>query len=67
MRWGSVVSAQGSFGRLAGTVFHMTGGVRPAVTVRLSSELTGQTQTTDTTESGAFLFPQVQPGSTRSG
>src|SRR5688572_22909606 len=57
-----ILSAQGSFGRLAGTVFDMTGGVLPGVTVTLSSDLTAQTQTTETTDSGAFLFPQVQPG-----
>jgi hypothetical protein len=60
--WSAVASAQVSFGRLAGTVFDNSGGVLPGVTVTLSNELTGQTQTTTTTETGAFLFPQVQPG-----
>ncbi len=60
--WAAVASAQASFGRLAGTVFDNTGAVLPGVTVTLSNELTGQTQTTTTTETGAFLFPQVQPG-----
>jgi hypothetical protein len=59
----AVVSAQASFGRLAGTVFDETGGVLPAVTVMLTNELTGQQAETATTESGAFLFPVVQPGS----
>ena len=38
----AAVSAQASFGRLAGTVFDETGGVLPAVTVTLTNELTGQ-------------------------
>jgi len=60
--WSALVSAQASFGRLAGTVFDNSGGVLPGVTVTLTSELTGQTQTAITTERGGFLFPQVQPG-----
>ena len=60
--WGAVVSAQASFGRLAGTVFDNTGGVLPGVTVTLDNALTGQSQTATTAETGAFLFPQVQPG-----
>ncbi|MBF8300690.1 MAG: hypothetical protein HW394_1060, partial [Acidobacteria bacterium] len=60
--WSALVSAQASFGRLAGTVFDNTGGALPAVTVTLHNELTAQTQTTTTSEAGAFLFPQVQPG-----
>jgi hypothetical protein len=60
--WAAVVSAQASFGRLAGTVFDNSGAVLPGVTVALTNGLTGQTQATATTETGAFLFPQVQPG-----
>ena len=63
MLCGAVLSAQASFGRLAGTVFDETGGVLPAVTVTLTNELTNQQAETSTTESGAFLFPFVQPGS----
>jgi Carboxypeptidase regulatory-like domain len=55
-------SAQGSFGRLAGTVFDNSGGVLPGVVVTLTSEQTTQTQITTTSDAGAFLFPQVQPG-----
>ena len=44
----AAVSAQASFGRLAGTVFDQTGAVLPAVVVTLTNELTGQTQTTTT-------------------
>ena len=60
--WSAVIAAQGSFGRLAGTVFDNSSAVLPGVTVTLTGELTGQTQTTTTNETGAFLFPQVQPG-----
>jgi len=58
----AAASAQSAFGRLAGTVFDNTGAVVPGVAVTLQNTLTGQTQTTTTTEVGAFLFPQVQPG-----
>ncbi|MGH9257985.1 MAG: carboxypeptidase-like regulatory domain-containing protein, partial [Vicinamibacterales bacterium] len=61
--WSGAVSAQAAFGRLAGTVFDETGGALPAVSVTLSNELTGQKAQTTTAETGAFLFPQVQPGS----
>src|SRR5437764_8325943 len=60
--WTAAASAQGSFGRLAGSVFDNSGGVLPGVTVTLTNEQTNQTQTTTTSEAGAFLFPQVQPG-----
>src|SRR4051812_8553289 len=58
----SAAFAQSSVGRLAGSVFDTSGGVLPGATVTLTGELTGQTQTTTTTDTGAFLFPQVQPG-----
>ena len=57
-----IVAAQASFGRLAGSVFDNSGGVLPGVTVTLTNDLTDQTQVTTTTETGAFLFAQVQPG-----
>ena len=60
--WSAVASAQVSFGRLAGTVFDNTGAVLPGVTVTLNNVERGQTQTTTTSETGAFVFPQVQPG-----
>ena len=56
-----VAAAQGS-GRLAGTVLDATGAVLPGVTVGLRNELTGQTQGTISTDNGAFVFPQLQPG-----
>ena len=61
--WSAVVSAQASFGRLAGTVFDSTGAVLPAVAVTLTNEQTGQQAATTSSDVGAFLFPQVQPGS----
>ena len=60
--WSAAASAQVSFGRLAGTVFDNTGAVLPGVTVTLNNVERGQTQTTTTSETGAFVFPQVQPG-----
>jgi hypothetical protein len=60
-----VVWAQASFGRLAGTVFDGSGAVIPGAAVTLTNERTGQAATTTTTDPGAFLFPQVQPGSYR--
>src|SRR5882672_4075056 len=60
--WSAAAFAQVSFGRLAGTVFDNSGAVLPGVTVTLSNEERGQTQTTTTADTGAFVFPQVQPG-----
>jgi isopentenyl-diphosphate delta-isomerase type 1 len=60
--FGTAASAQGTFGRLAGTVFDAGGGVLPGVTITLTSEQTGQVQTTVTGDGGAFLFAQLQPG-----
>ena len=58
----AATSAQSSFGRLAGSVFDNSGGVLPGALVTLTNEQTNQTQTTTTSDAGAFLFPQVQPG-----
>src|SRR6266850_4199732 len=55
-------AAQGSFGRLAGSVFDTSGGALPGATVTLTNEQTNQTQTATTSDAGAFLFPQLQPG-----
>ena len=55
-------SAQGSSGRLAGTVLDSSGGVLPGATVTLTNVQTNQSTTAVTTDTGAFLFPQVQPG-----
>ena len=56
------VSAQSPLGRLAGTVFDTSGAVLPGATATLTNEGTGQTQTTVSNETGAFLFPQVPVG-----
>ena len=58
----SLVSAQASFGRLAGTVFDNSGFALPNAVVTLTNELTGHVQTTVATDTGAFVFPQIQPG-----
>src|SRR4029077_6896832 len=58
----STAFAQGSSGRLAGTVFDNSGGVLPGVVVPLPREQTNKGQATTPSEAGAFLFPQVQPG-----
>jgi hypothetical protein len=55
-------SAQTTLGRLAGTVLDQSGGVLPGATVTLTNQQTNQVQTTVSTESGGFVFPQVQPG-----
>ena len=56
------VSAQSPLGRLAGTVFDTSGAVLPGATATLTNEGTGQTQSTVSNETGAFLFPQVPVG-----
>jgi Carboxypeptidase regulatory-like domain len=58
----SAASAQTTLGRLAGTVLDQSGGVLPGATVTLTSVQTNQVQTTVTSETGAFLFPQVAVG-----
>ena len=55
-------AAQGTLGRLAGTVLDTSGGVLPGATVTLTSIATNQVQTTVTNETGGFLFPQLQVG-----
>jgi hypothetical protein len=58
----SAASAQTTLGRLAGTVLDQSGGVLPGATVTLTNVQTNQVQSTVTTETGAFLFPQVPVG-----
>jgi hypothetical protein len=55
-------SAQGSLGRLAGTVLDSSGGVLPGATVTLTNVQTNQSAIAVTTDTGAFVFPQLQPG-----
>jgi hypothetical protein len=58
----SGVMAQGSLGRLAGTVLDTSSAVLPGATVTLVNQQTNETRTTVTTGTGAFVFPQLQPG-----
>jgi hypothetical protein len=55
-------AAQTTLGRVAGTVLDQSGGVLPGATVTLTNVNTGASTTTVTTETGAFLFPQVPIG-----
>ena len=75
VRWGAVFAAllllvglpatagaQGSLGRLAGTVLDTSSAVLPGATVTLVNQQTNETRTTVSTGTGAFVFPQLQPG-----
>jgi hypothetical protein len=55
--------AQGTLGRLAGTVLDSSSGVLPGATVTIVNNQTGQTQTAVSNERGAFFFPQLPVGS----
>lgn len=54
--------AQGTLGRLAGTVRDSSGGALPGATVRIINNQTNQTQSVVSNESGAFLFSQLPVG-----
>lgn len=56
------VVAQGSLGRLAGTVLDASGAVLPGATITLVNLQTNETRTVVSTGTGAFLFSQLQPG-----
>jgi hypothetical protein len=58
----SSVLAQGTLGRLAGTVLDSSGGVLPGATVTITSNQTNQVSTAGTNESGAFVFSQLPVG-----
>ncbi len=45
-----------------GTVLDSSGAVLPGATITMTSEQTNQVQTTTSSETGAFLFPQVPVG-----
>ncbi len=47
---------------MGGTVLDSSGAVLPGATITLTSEQTAQVQTTTSSETGAFLFPQVPVG-----
>jgi hypothetical protein len=55
-------AAQNPLGRLAGTVLDSSGAVLPGATVVATNTATNQSQTQAASETGAFTFPQLQPG-----
>ena len=55
-------AAQTSLGRMSGTVLDSSGAVLPGATITMTSDQTGQVQSTTSTETGAFVFPLVQVG-----
>ena len=55
-------SAQTVLGRVAGTVLDASGAVLPGATITLTNVATNQVSTAVTTDTGAFTFPQVSPG-----
>jgi hypothetical protein len=59
----SLALAQTPLGAVAGTVLDESGGVLPGATVTLTNTGTGQVMTGVSSETGAFLFPQVPVGS----
>lgn len=54
--------AQGTSGRLAGTVLDTSGAVLPGATVTLSNDATGFQQVEITNEQGAFVFATIPVG-----
>jgi hypothetical protein len=57
----AVFAQQGSTGSIAGTVSDPSGQVVPGATVKLTSELNGESRTVLTNESGDFFFGAVTP------
>src|SRR4051812_42736453 len=53
---------QGSTGSVSGTVTDSTGGVVPKASIKLTSELNGETRTETSNDSGDFFFGAVTPG-----
>ncbi len=58
----ATAAAQGTLGRLTGTVLDSSGGVLPGATVTVTNIQTNEVQTTVTNGTGAFLFPQLPVG-----
>ncbi|MBA3354073.1 MAG: carboxypeptidase regulatory-like domain-containing protein, partial [Blastocatellia bacterium] len=56
------VSGQGTTSRVTGTVTDSAGGAVPAATVTLTNEGTNNTSTTETNDSGDYVFDLIQPG-----
>src|ERR1700741_5040523 len=57
-----IVSAQGSAGRIAGTVRDEQAGVLPGVLLTLRNQATGVVHTQTTEGDGRFVFPALAPG-----
>ena len=55
-------SAQGTLGRVVGTILDQSGGVLPGATATLSSDATGFHQTEVANAQGAFSFSQIPVG-----
>src|SRR2546422_4219106 len=58
----SAYAQQGSTGSIAGTVADPSGQVVPKATVKVTSELNGESHTVATNETGDFFFGAVVPG-----
>jgi hypothetical protein len=60
--WASAACLAQTAGRITGTVIDQTQQVIVGAAISLINEGTGQTSTTTSTSSGAFVFPSVQAG-----
>jgi hypothetical protein len=58
----SAFAQQGSTGSIAGTVVDPSGQVVPKATVKVTSELNGESRTAETNETGDFFFGAITPG-----
>src|SRR5436309_5397911 len=58
----SAFAQQGSTGSIAGTVMDPSGQVVPKATVKITSELNGESHTAVTSETGDFFFGAIVPG-----
>src|SRR5947207_15640587 len=58
----SAYAQQASTGSIAGTVADPSGQVVPKATVKITSELNGESHTAETSETGDFFFGAVVPG-----
>ena len=56
------VAAQGTTSRVVGTVADSTGAAVPGATVTLTNEATNLSLTTESSDSGAYIFDLIQPG-----
>src|SRR5689334_16473139 len=57
-----VTAQTGSTGSIAGVVSDPSGAVVPAATVTITDRSTGTKRTTTTTDTGRYVFPNVDPG-----